>query len=160
MLEESLEVQPGLIVGPDFAPALDTADCSTARFIQEVFCIIEATELASEAICFAEVPLKWDMLNAGSGFLPAHESSAFLARVERRVSERLAEAGDFIRHTPRTLSSEEASGSFDGASADRSRLQQRLRDYSLCERVVKGDGNCQVLLLLSTGAHADMHRQH
>ena len=98
-------------------------------------------------------------MSAGSGFLPAHESSAFLARLERRVSERLAEAGDFIRHIPRTISSEEASGSFNGASADRSRLQQRLRDYSLCERVVKGDGNCQVVMLPSTVAHADTHVQ-
>ena len=55
-------------------------------------------------------------------------------------------------HAP--ISSEEASGSFDSTSTDRSRLQQRLHDYSLCERVVEGDGNCQVRLLPSAVSHA------
>ena len=62
--------------------------------------------------------------------------------MERRVSERLAEAGDFIRHIPRTVSAGETH--FREISDDRARLQERLEDHGLCEHVVKGDGNCQV----------------
>ena len=32
----------------------------------------------------------------------------------------------------------------DVISEDRARLMRRLETYSLCERQVKGDGNCQV----------------
>ena len=74
--------------------------------------------------------------------LPALDFGGHLVRLERRVSERLAEAGDFIRHIPRTISSDEAA--FSETNEDRVRLQERLLDNGLCERTVKGDGNCQV----------------
>jgi hypothetical protein len=63
------------------------------------------------------------------------------------VSERLADAVG-IPHVPRTNSlaggEEWASDDDDGfASEDRARLRARLDAFSLCERAVKGDGNCQ-----------------
>ena len=83
-----------------------------------------------------------DVHLAGQGMLPALDLGGHLVRLERRVSERLAEAGDFIRHIPRTISSDEAA--FSETNEDRLRLQERLLDNGLCERTVEGDGNCQV----------------
>jgi len=79
---------------------------------------------------------------AGPGVLPTLDISGHLSRLERRVSERLAEAGDFIRHIPRTVSVDQVH--FSELAGDRSRLQERLEDHGLVERVVSGDGNCQV----------------
>lgn len=85
--------------------------------------------------------------HAGPRLLPAHERAGHLARVERRVSERLAEAVDFIRHIPRTVSAERGHLShFWKSGGERSRLQERLDGNLLCERVMTGDGNCQVVL--------------
>lgn len=82
---------------------------------------------------------------AGHGLLPALDVGRHLARIERRLSERLAEAGDFIRHIPRTVSADEAQlFSLPEISSDRARLQERLDEHGLCERTVTGDGNCQV----------------
>lgn len=91
---------------------------------------------------------------AGPGVLPTLDISGHLSRLERRVSERLAEAGDFVRHIPRTVSVDEVHSS--ELAGDRSRLQERLEDHGLVERVVSGDGNCQVfasynLLSISKG---------
>ena len=84
---------------------------------------------------------------AGPGRLPALDIGGYLARQERRVSERLAEAGTFIRHIPRTVSGDETH--LSEISHDRMRLQERLEGHGLSERAVKGDGNCQVCLLVS-----------
>ncbi len=65
-------------------------------------------------------------------------------RLDRTVSERLAEAVG-VQHRPRTnsaASSEELG--YGSARSDRERLLGRLATYGLCEREVKGDGNCQV----------------
>lgn len=66
--------------------------------------------------------------------------------LERTISERLAEASEgFKRHIPRTNSVEEPP-CYDTFTSDKQRLRDRLEMYSLCEREVKGDGNCQVLI--------------
>lgn len=70
-------------------------------------------------------------------------------RLERTLSERLAESGSLTQHIPRTNSVEEPR-CYSEVSADRQRMQERLARYSLCEREVKGDGNCQVRCLCRT----------
>jgi hypothetical protein len=82
-------------------------------------------------------------LVAGPDLLPDHGADARQVRLERTVSERLAEATGFTQHIPRTNSVEEPP-SYSELSLDRKRLKERLAMYSLCEREVKGDGNCQV----------------
>lgn len=80
---------------------------------------------------------------AGPGSLPdMHEDDRQL-RLERTLSERLAECGSLTQHIPRTNSVEEGP-CYSELSTERQRMQERLARYSLCEREVKGDGNCQV----------------
>lgn len=64
-------------------------------------------------------------------------------RLERTLSDRLAECSSLTQHIPRTNSIEEGP-CYSELSAERQRMQERLFRYSLCEREVKGDGNCQV----------------
>ncbi|CAL8470675.1 g10217 [Coccomyxa elongata] len=78
----------------------------------------------------------------GADTLPELHTDHQQLRLERTLSERLAESGSLTQHIPRTNSVEEAP-CYSEISADRQRMQERLAMYSLCEREVKGDGNCQ-----------------
>ena len=51
------------------------------------------------------------------------------------------------KHTPR-INSVDLSANPEASMTDRELLRHRLELYQLCERRVKGDGNCQVLLSL------------
>ena len=72
-------------------------------------------------------------------------------RLERTLSDRLAECSSLTQHIPRTNSIEEGP-CYSELSAERQRMQERLFRYSLCEREVKGDGNCQV-------RHVPVHKE-
>lgn len=57
----------------------------------------------------------------------------------RRMSRRLSDIA-YVKHKPRVNSMDFRAEDF---MTDREILAQRLLTYGLCERTVKGDGNCQ-----------------
>lgn len=67
--------------------------------------------------------------------------------LQHRLSTRLSDVS-YAKHRPRVNSVDYRPEDF---MTDRELLSQRLKQYGLCERTVKGDGNCQVCLTSLSG---------
>ena len=74
-----------------------------------------------------------------AGVLP--EPGSDERELGRRMTRQLSDVTAYVKHRPRVNSVEINPDDF---LTDREVLAKRLVKYSLTERVVKGDGNCQV----------------
>ncbi|KAK9789593.1 hypothetical protein WJX73_005231 [Symbiochloris irregularis] len=72
------------------------------------------------------------------GLLPAPSRAE--VQLNRRMSRRLSDVPTYLKHKPRVNSMDITA---EALRSDREVLAERLHKYSLTEKVVKGDGNCQ-----------------